>query len=188
MVQNNRCIAAFLFQKPLFMKRIALLLLLGFSSIGLRANNVHGSGRDISRISHLLPDNATEEKVKDILGTATYIDINNKSGEESWHYKNDGDNTDYYFRWDSRNDKLRTMSYSCPTPLKQKWSNRNLADIDMGATTPEQVMKILGDPNNLNIGSSGEVGLKYIYANNNQVEFQFRGGVLLNIRISDYTR
>jgi hypothetical protein len=170
------------------MKRIILLIVLSIGSISLWANDHNGSAKDISRISRLLPDNVAQSKVKDILGTATYIDINNKNGEESWHYKNEDDNTDYYFRWDKRYDRLKTMSYSCSTPIKLDWSNNNLALFEMNRTTPAQVMSVLGDPNNLNVSSNGEVSLKYVYADNNQVEVHFKDGTLMNIRVSAYRK
>jgi hypothetical protein len=162
------------------MKETILLLAMLCIGVGLRANN-HKTSNGISRLTRLLPDNITRAKVKDIFGEATYININNKSGEESWHYKTDED-ADINIRWDMKDNSVKSLSYYSSRPIKQNWSNQYLALLEMGVCTPAQAFKVLGDPTGLYVRPD-EQELKYNYADNT-VELLFKDGVLANMHVS----
>lgn len=88
---------------------------------GLRAGTV-ATGKDVLYLTRILSDNVTRKEIKEKFGVATYITINNKTGEESWRYS--GVEDELYIVWDTKKSKIRLVSYITPADHKRNAPKR----------------------------------------------------------------
>ncbi len=103
------------------MKHTILLLTMLCIFTGLRAGTV-ATGKDVLYLTRILSDNVTRKEIKEKFGVATYITINNKTGEESWRYS--GVEDELYIVWDTKKSKIRLVSYITPADHKRNAPKR----------------------------------------------------------------
>lgn len=151
---------------------VLLVMVLSFGTGVYAFSNNSTSGRNYSKILHLLPDRVTPANVKSILGDAALIKIDNTVNDEQWEYRT-ADAT-MIFHW--RNGELQNLNCTGFASSKSEWANKNLSGLEMGVSDVFDAMKTLGEPRDVFVNGSQQL-LRYVYREN-ILELRFRDGLL----------